>query len=327
MSQDKSTMAPQSSMDEEEETSEVKTCHNFLKSPWFNKAVTVIAIVAAIVILCLLYLSVMLTYCAATCGADCLSIFLKEIISIISIIIAGLTLFITVIAAICAIRTLRATQSVSEACFLYEADTNYGSGEMLDSLQVLEKFKKEHAPESGSDWILEDKYRTDENNPDSRIQVAPFRIPEKVGNARRRVKFYFKSLHDLYVHGKISKNALENILADKGGMRFFFEVVEPLEYLHNPDYDYKLFYELMHLLKPYYKKHSRCNISNDLLKDEELPSGKSKVVQASEPVSKYENTSEGKRFYECRSLNESYEVKIIGIRIFTRIINRTEKKQ
>ncbi len=110
---------------------------------------------------------------------------------------------------------VRRAASTFEATFIYEADKYYGSHEMLKSLRVLESFKKDHAPSNGSDWILEDKYRTNENNPQGRIQVEPFKIPSEVDKARRQVKFYFKSIYDLYVHGKISAKTLKITLDKK----------------------------------------------------------------------------------------------------------------
>lgn len=208
--------------------------------------------------------------------------------------------YLTPIAVFFAAVSIRSTLSTSEASFIYEADNHYGTCEMLASLRVLKKFKKEHAPGSGSSWVLEDKYRTDKNNPQGRIQVKTFKIPSKVNKARRQVKFYFKSLYALYVHGKISEKVLKIIL-DKSGIRFFFEVVEPLESCLNPDYDYKPFYDLMCLSKSHYKKHSMSNINDYLIEDNELPSGESEAAPVSEPVVKSENAPRGKGAYKPRT--------------------------
>lgn len=114
---------------------------------------------------------------------------------------------------------------------------------------------------------LKNEYRTDKNKPNSNIgflfgnsergiklygvndskekytDTAETTLALNSGNvdrARRYVKFYFKSIFDLYKKGKIDKQILKEIL-DKNGLTLLFDVVEPLEYMLTPHYDYKFF--------------------------------------------------------------------------------------
>ena len=87
------------------------------------------------------------------------------------------------------------------------------------------------------------------------ITEAERRLPwdEAENKARRMVKNYFSSALQLYRDHSISKNALKNI-CDNDSLTLLFKVIEPMECLLNSRYHYKVFYDIMDVMKKEYPR-------------------------------------------------------------------------
>lgn len=175
-------------------------------------------------------------------------------------IVAGIA---TIVSLAFVYETLRHTRIVSEAQLLSNFNDKYFEPEMAASIRRLHMFKKLHK----DNFTV---HRTPVENP---YAAMPFPPDEKLqwtretDEARRRVKGYFLSVTELYEHGMISCSIFEKMI-DKNGITALFDIVEPLEWYLNAEYNAKIFSRLMryipHLYEKYKsseKKFDACRIS------------------------------------------------------------------
>lgn len=95
-----------------------------------------------------------------------------------------------------------------------------------------------------------------DNEPRGMIVPHPdFKWCQSVDDARRSIKFYFFDAIDMYTCGQISRSSFIKLI-DQSAICVFFEVVEPLEAMLNPLYDYQRYYNLMLLCGDVYNRHN-----------------------------------------------------------------------
>lgn len=71
---------------------------------------------------------------------------------------------------------------------------------------------------------------------------------EGQGNAIRKLKNYFLAALNLYRSGVLRRSTFRRI-CKVDALHLLFAVVEPAEYLLNKEYDWKVFYEIMVIMK------------------------------------------------------------------------------
>jgi len=146
--------------------------------------------------------------------------------------LTGITAFATFLAAVAAWLSARATKKAAEAQLFSIHFAEYGKPEMSHSLRVLRAWKDDMGKEFTGIW--------------KKARVAGEKRALDVDQARRQVKFYFMSPLRMWEAKFVSKRFLRKISA-VSGINILYEIVEPLEFALNPDYDRSAFEKLRKL--------------------------------------------------------------------------------
>lgn len=129
---------------------------------------------------------------------------------------------IGIIAAVLAYRSLVFARNAEEGQLYVKMMERYDSKEMLDALKMLGTFKRENASRLDNafrKWNIDYKCNRKEA-----IDLE---------QARRKVKYYYRDLMQLYQAGYFSKKWTKRIL-NTGGRHLFQEIVRPMEKYVNP---------------------------------------------------------------------------------------------
>ena len=117
-------------------------------------------------------------------------------------------------------------------------------GELLEEKrEILDDIRKNHNKEGYSAKLSMEERKDIEN---------------RYGKERRKVKFFFINILNLYKAGYL-RNIAFRILMDKNGIVLLFHVVEPLEYLKKAQYDREPFKTIKELCIDIYEKHCESN--------------------------------------------------------------------
>lgn len=155
--------------------------------------------------------------------------------------------------------TLSRSTLISETRMTNEYCSQYYSPDMVRYVKLLAKFEediqlKQSVCNNRTIWRINlDRYY---RNVDGRIS---FRIADSLvistecDIARRQLESYYYMAMRMYESGAISKKALK-VIVDNAGFRLLFDVVEPLEYALNPEYDGHHFYMLMSVCRDLYMR-------------------------------------------------------------------------
>lgn len=179
---------------------------------------------------------------------------------------------VTVLSIVFVIATLKQQQSLFEAQILNEYNKEYMDKEMLDFVRILGAMSSRDGNKYGSRRTPEHNLCQIPNfNPDEDYQWT-----EEENNARRKVKGYFIDVLDLYLEGKISREIFRRIV-DKSALPLLFDVVEPMEWYLNEDYDYRKFYKIMLIAGDIYQEQKETD--NNFRSKKKIPRVKNKNVQ------------------------------------------------
>lgn len=176
-------------------------------------------------------------------------------------IAAGLT---TIISLVLVYEGLRRTRIAAEAQLLSAYNDKYFENDMLDAIRVLRKWGDEHQ-------TCLQKQRTPEKNPRNAPEFEEahdITWPSEVDRSRRKVKAYFVNALDLYERDMLSRRFFNDIV-NKEAITTLFDIVEPLEWLLNKQYDASKFYRLMEYASEIYKARSNGKFQNNRVKDED----------------------------------------------------------
>lgn len=132
-------------------------------------------------------------------------------------------------AAVAAWLSARATKRAAEAQLFSALYSEYGASDMLRALRILRAWRSDQGDEFEVEW----KRRLDRGD----LQA------QEVDGARRRVKHYFIHSLRLYEAGYVSKRLLKELGA-VDGVNILYDIVEPLEYALNANYDHARFARL-----------------------------------------------------------------------------------
>ena len=166
------------------------------------------------------------------------------------IIQTGLML-ITALAAIWGFRQGKKTLEVANVSRI---NAYYASDEVFDALHKLGELSNQHA----------DLLRNVKENHNNKGYKVPLSAEEKEALIKmhqlesRKIKFYFLNILKLYENGYLSNKSF-HMLMDKNGISLFFDVIEPMEYLKNTEYDQKPFEKIRKLCYDLYEKYSESN--------------------------------------------------------------------
>jgi hypothetical protein len=144
------------------------------------------------------------------------------IIQLVAVIIAAVAAVAAVFAAAAAWRAARATRQTTQAQLLSSLLDDYAGDEMLKAMVTLRRWKQDHGDQ------FADEFRS--------LRQKNYSEVEKVDHARRRVSHYFQKIHTLHTAGLMDEHLVRKA-ATEGQVKFFREVVEPLEAAFNPKYD------------------------------------------------------------------------------------------
>lgn len=166
-------------------------------------------------------------------------------------IIQTVLMLITALAAIWGFRQGKKTLEVANASRI---NAYYASDEVFDALHKLGELSNQQAD------LLRD-VKEKHNNKGYKV---PLSAEEKEALIKmyqlesRKIKFYFLNILKLYENGYLS-NKTFHMLMDKNGISLFFDVIEPMEYLKNTEYDQEPFEKIRKLCYDLYKKYSESN--------------------------------------------------------------------
>lgn len=161
---------------------------------------------------------------------------------------------VTVLSIVFVIATLKQQQSLFEAQILNEYNKEYMDKEMLDFVRVLGAMSSRDRTKYG-------KWRAPECNLCQIPNFHPdddYQWTKEEDNARRKVKGYFIDVLDLYLEGKISREIFRRIV-NKSALTLLFDVVEPMEWYLNEDYDYTKFYKIMLIAGDIYQEQKKTD--------------------------------------------------------------------
>jgi hypothetical protein len=142
---------------------------------------------------------------------------------------SGLTLFAGIaawISAAAARRAAAATERASQVHMLSELLDAYASPEMLTAMMVLRSWFSEHGPRSADEFRM--------------LRQDNYPVIEHIDLARRRVSHFFHKVCALRTAGYMDETAVR-MVATKGQVAFFREVIEPLEAAIATNYDRSCF--------------------------------------------------------------------------------------
>lgn len=162
-------------------------------------------------------------------------------------------------------KSLKATENTTKADFIFNIYEKYSSDDMLSSLRTLEKLCEQLEEHNNKMELSKnpefqfpfDKIRTyHDNKLKNKLQInlknlEMLKWANEVDQARRKVKMFCFMLLDFKNSGFITDDEFRQA-SDKSGINaFLFKVVEPLEYLLNPNYKEKPFIEYMNAIQTY----------------------------------------------------------------------------
>lgn len=166
-------------------------------------------------------------------------------------IIQTILMLCTAIVAICALNHGRKSLEAQNVCKINE---EYGQESMYKALEALGELLEEKRE------ILDD-IRKNHNKEGYSVKLSMEErkdIENRYGKERRKVKFFFINILNLYKAGYLRNKAFR-ILMDKNGIVLLFHVVEPLEYLKKAQYDREPFKTIKELCIDIYEKHCESN--------------------------------------------------------------------
>ena len=150
----------------------------------------------------------------------------ERVIPLLAIIFTGLTAFAAAGAAVAAWVSVHKTHQLAEGRLLRDFFEKYTSEEMSEALRTLRAWKDD----CGDSFV--DDYRTSLRKGESKAI--------EVDKARRRVSSHYRMALWLYRSKYVRKKFLIDVCGSDG-YSMFFEIVEPLEFGLNPNYNKKDF--------------------------------------------------------------------------------------
>ncbi len=141
---------------------------------------------------------------------------------VVIVIATSVTAIAASVAAIASWRSVQETRKVAQSQLINSLLDDYASDAMADAMAELRGRKTRY----GRDYTAEfRKRRSEEPNWE---------------HSRRRVAHYFQKVAAMYDKGLLDKK-LARIVATKKQVKFYKEVIEPLEAVVDPDYGHSSF--------------------------------------------------------------------------------------
>jgi hypothetical protein len=148
-------------------------------------------------------------------------------------IFTALSAFGALGAAIAAFLSARATERGAEetrnnttAQLFSSLLESYATDEMLDSMNSLQEYRKKEGSAFAKKF--------------AKLRISDYGKIKKLDHARRRISHYFNKVYVLYTEGLIDKKMVCGVV-NKEQIRFYREVIEPLEAAINEEYDQSRF--------------------------------------------------------------------------------------
>ena len=182
----------------------------------------------------------------------CIAVVVYELSKDAINVINSLAALATILSLVLVLMTLQSTKRINETQLLFQYDELYFKKEMQQYLRILREFHSKYE-------------NTFEPHRDERNQISgdDFMTDglswcECIDTARRQIKSYFINALDLYLEGMISTRVFLRII-DKNAITIFFDIVEPMEWNLNRDYDHTKFEKIMTLAYPIYTKYKKSD--------------------------------------------------------------------
>jgi hypothetical protein len=149
---------------------------------------------------------------------------LKQFISGVPVALAftAIAAVSAAVSAFLALQAIRIAARSAQTQLYMKFREKYEADRMRDDLRNLRAWREKYEANFAEEWGRRFYAREDE--------------AMIVDSARRRVKFFFVAVSDLYAYGLLSRRFALNLL-DFQGIDLLYEIVEPLEKVLNPDYN------------------------------------------------------------------------------------------
>lgn len=153
-----------------------------------------------------------------------------------------LTAAFTLLAAIGAFISAKATADAAKAQLYTQLMEEYGAKAMSVSLSVLKKvqgqkvWKEWQKDEQSQDSLSKDLAKANAIRLVRKIPNDSNKAANKVDEVRRHVKYYFLKIYKLDVQGFLPKKLTKELLS-VDGIKIFFEVIQRMETLINEQFD------------------------------------------------------------------------------------------
>ena len=129
-------------------------------------------------------------------------------------------------AALAAWRTAIETRKTVLVQILLQITDTYSSPEMLEAMQNLRKWKEQNGPDFAKLF--------------GQLRHQNYERIEQLDKDRRRISHYFYRIKLLLQAGLLNKNLVKELVTEKQ-VDFLLKIIEPLERVIDPNYDFSTY--------------------------------------------------------------------------------------